>query len=687
MAELVSESGYWLAATMFAGLAVVLLFNFRGGTISWAALLLAAATSVFAVSHALAHRLVPLSPTALEYFEIARIAAWFVLLTAILRLSQRPTSVNGLIVSGHLFWIALLGLQFFPTETLWLAAQSRGLIDVVVLHLIAALLTILLIEQVYRNSREKRRNGIRFLCIGLGVPAAYELCLAAHAVLFGAPSEVLAVPRGIVIAMAAPLIAVGLQRSAPLGVGIFVSRQIVFYSATLMATGAYLLAMAIVGFWLQSLNLAWGALLQGVFFVGAIGVLIWILFSESLRASFRVWLHKNFFENKYDYREEWLRLTQTLASAGDDLPLGERSVKGLAQVVNAHSGALWTIDAEGQAFVREYALNSVPSADELAFDHPLIEFLDERRWVLDFRDALRQPDRYESIAHTLADMPFSRTALLIPLQYENRLLGLIELEQHNDSQPLNFEDHDLLKTAGQQIASYLAQRNTARLLAESRQFEAFNKFTAFVMHDLNNLIAQQRLIVQNAKRFRSKPEFVDDAFKTIENSVQRMEGLLTQLRERSATSANQMFDVAEVVENAIARNSERTPAPTLLTREAQLWVQADPDRLEAVVGHMLRNAQDATPSEGSVEVRIEQDDIGNSVHVEIADTGVGMTAEFIRDQLFSPFVSTKGSQGMGIGVYQTREYLRMIGGDLYVESSPGQGTTMRLAIPRATARP
>ena len=61
-----------------------------------------------------------------------------------------------------------------------------------------------------------------------------------------------------------------------------------------------------------------------------------------------------------------------------------------------------------------------------------------------------------------------------------------------------------------------------------------------------------------------------------------------------------------------------------------------------------------------------------------------MSAEFIRDRLFKPFETTK-STGMGIGVYESLQYIRSLGGDIEVESAPGAGTTVRVLLPQADA--
>jgi signal transduction histidine kinase len=94
---------------------------------------------------------------------------------------------------------------------------------------------------------------------------------------------------------------------------------------------------------------------------------------------------------------------------------------------------------------------------------------------------------------------------------------------------------------------------------------------------------------------------------------------------------------------------------------------------------LIQNAQEATRDEGKVIVRLTRD--LNIARIDIEDNGHGMSAEFIRDRLFRPFESTKGLTGMGIGAFESREYIRQIGGDISVTSMPGQGSTFHVTIP------
>ncbi len=107
------------------------------------------------------------------------------------------------------------------------------------------------------------------------------------------------------------------------------------------------------------------------------------------------------------------------------------------------------------------------------------------------------------------------------------------------------------------------------------------------------------------------------------------------------------------------------------------------ERLGLVLEHVIRNAQDATAPDGRVEVELRRG--ARHAIIEIRDTGRGMDATFIRERLFRPFDTTKGSQGMGIGAFQTREFVRMAGGDVHVESDLGVGTRFEISLPLAAA--
>jgi putative PEP-CTERM system histidine kinase len=183
----------------------------------------------------------------------------------------------------------------------------------------------------------------------------------------------------------------------------------------------------------------------------------------------------------------------------------------------------------------------------------------------------------------------------------------------------------------------------------------------------------------NAARHKANPAFVDDMLKTTENAVTRMKKLLAQLRDRQSAAPGATCRLDDVTHEAVSRRREQLPVPIVAGAVNGIELAADHARLVDVITHVIQNAQDATPKDGSVTVELGQD--RSWATIAVRDTGTGMTPEFMEQSLFVPFATTKGVSGIGIGAYQSREYLRSIGGDLTVRSQVGKGSEFVLRIP------
>jgi putative PEP-CTERM system histidine kinase len=261
---------------------------------------------------------------------------------------------------------------------------------------------------------------------------------------------------------------------------------------------------------------------------------------------------------------------------------------------------------------------------------------------------------------------------------QGKLSGFMLLMLPRSRVALNWEVIDLLRIAGNQAASYLAQQDAAHALMVARQFESFNRMSTFVVHDLKNLVSQLSLLIPNAEKHRNNPEFQRDMLDTVNHSVQKMKLLLQKLSRSESPEHLVPLTIDKVLRQAVALKAAFEPHPSLDVAEAGLKVLADRERLERVLGHLIQNAIEATPRDGSVQVGLQRS--GEAVLISIVDTGEGMTEEFIRERLFKPFESTK-SAGMGIGVFESREYIDELGGTLSVTSEPGAGTTFHVTLP------
>jgi putative PEP-CTERM system histidine kinase len=477
------------------------------------------------------------------------------------------------------------------------------------------------------------------------------------------------------------LLAVSAARNPTWSLDISVSRQFVLHSTTLLAAAAYLLVMATAGYYIRFFGGTWGGLLQVSFLFGAGVLLVLTLFSGTLRARAKIFLSKHFFSYRYDYREEWLRFTATLSKSDPGARVNERCIEALAQLVESRGGALWMRQETG-VFERiaQWNLPAIDASE--SGDGSLVHFLEKRQWVVDLDAYKRSAELYEGLEVPAWLSAVPAAWLVVPLAMRDKVEGFVVLARSRARIAVNWEISDLLRTAGCQAVTYVAQAQAAEALARAKQFESFNKMSAFVVHDLKNLVAQLSLLLRNAQKHKHNPAFQDDMLDTIESSVSKMNRILMQLRsgglpvERPAP-----VRLDEIVARAVASKSAYRPEPSLHVVDEDLWVTANAERLERVVGHLVQNAVEATPADGKVDVRVSRE--GADAIVEVRDTGKGMSDEFMRNTLFKPFESTKRT-GMGIGTYESREYIRELGGRMEVSSQSGHGSRFVIVLPAAS---
>jgi len=666
-------------------LSLLLLTTWRGRA-EGAFLLLAAVVSGCWALSSVALELRPsiLTIPVYQLLEIGKNLAWLAFLYKLLRslkesgnqdeglLVYTPTSI--LVLSTALVVLELVSM-LFPPFIRWHGVASLQLAG----HLGFAVAGTTLIEQLFRNTRPEKRWAIKYLYFGIGLLFIYDFFLYADALLYQQIDRDFWLARGLISAFAAPMVAIAAARNPSWSVRVFVSRRVIFHATALFGAALYLLLMSAVGYYIKYYGGSWGKAAQVVFLFIAGAVLVALLFSVHLRSRLRVFVSKHFFNYKYDYRDEWLRFIHTLSEGELDDRIQERGIKAIADIVDSGGGTLWLRD--DSSFYRACSRWQAEMGEEvLTVESSLIRFLAKRDWIIDLQEYRLSPGLYDDLEIPEGILSMKYGWLLIPINFHSDLLGFILLIKPRSPRTINWEDRDLLKTAAQQVGSYLTLIRTTRALLEARQFDAFNRLSAFVVHDLKNLIAQLELVVKNAERHRHNPQFMDDAVKTIGNAVSKMSKLLAQLRKgRFEKGDSKQFFVEEAVAQAVNELYHYRPKPKLRVKSNYLRLIADKDRFTAVMVHLIKNAQEATGEEGHVEVSVDAGE-GEAI-VEIEDDGVGMDDDFIKNRLFRPFETTKGNAGMGIGVYETREYIRSLNGSLSVESRPGVGTRFCLRVP------
>jgi putative PEP-CTERM system histidine kinase len=675
MDALIAFWSHALAAALFAAL---MIWRLRDAARQPGQRLLAAAFALTAC-WAWLSAMAPGSPL-VGYAESARNLVWIGLLYSLSAAGEeRQHGVR--LVYGAV--AAVIGMQLVA-DTLGLVSPGGAIAQTsLILRITTAAGALVLVHNLYGQAAPASRSHIRLAMLGLAMIWAYDLNLYTVTYL-GSPS----VPavrewRGLAVALTAPLFALGARQES--GWRISLSRAATFQSLSLLAICAYFALMAILATALRGSHYDWtAALMIGVLAVMTVGAMV-VIPSARVRGWLKVKLAKHLFEHRYDYRSEWLRFTQTLGRAGPEAPpLTERIVKAFADVIDAPGGMLLISDG-GRGVTVAASWNwscANPPADQLEDCFEFWSGVESGARILEF-EGLRSG--WASARDKALPVPpwmvvDDNVWAGIPLIHHERMAGFVVLASPEFRRALDWEDFDLLRTAGNQAASSLAEAFGQEALANAQRFEEFNRRFAFILHDIKNLVSQLSLLARNAERHADNPEFRADMVGTLQASVGKMNDLLARLAPHSQARVQRLGPQPLRPILTAAITAKRRERDVQLLGDASLWATVDSGALEQAVGHLLQNALDASPEIEPVTVRV--DGAGPNVAITITDRGAGMDGDFIRNRLFQPFASTK-SGGFGIGAFEARSLIVAMGGRLSVDSRAGQGTTFTILLPSA----
>jgi putative PEP-CTERM system histidine kinase len=680
--------GYGVAAALNAAFAVYLLRSGHLGSLRDrpAAAFLAAvtATSAWGVAAAVDHYSDwRVTADLLSGFDLLRSTAWLVFLLALVRPAGAAASAERR-PSGALLPVTVALVSLTAASRLAIAFGHAEVERAALgLSLALCVLGLVLLEQLFRNQAEESRWNAKPVCLALGFNFAYDVYIHSEAVMFGRFDPDALSVRGAVYALATPLLFVASRREASWISNLKVSRSAAFYSATLLLIGAYLLLIAAVGYYVRYFGGEWGRALQLALLFAALLMLAVLVLSGSLRARLRVFLSKNFFSYRYDYRQEWLRFTAMLSTKSSPQEVGMLVVHGLADMVECPAGSLWSRGLDGDRFVQTARWNTPASEDAEPVDSPFCRFLREQEWIVDIDEFRAQPRRYGDLTVPLWLSTSASAWLVVPLLVADQLIGFVVLSRPRTAIEPNWEVRDLLKTAARQAAGFLAQMQATEALLEARKFDAFNRMSAFVVHDLKNIITQLSLMLKNAQRLQHNPEFQQDMLLTVESSLEKMRQMMMQLREGAkpvgGSSGVELAPMARRIEATVRGRGRQLDVQVV----DEVCTRGHEDRLERVIGHLVQNALDATPASGKVWLRLQQS--SGRAMVVVGDTGAGMSREFVQTRLFRPFSTTKDS-GMGIGAYESFQYIKELGGSVDVQSEIGSGSVVTVLLPLFDAR-
>ncbi|MCU4675575.1 PEP-CTERM system histidine kinase PrsK [Catenovulum sp. 2E275] len=627
----------------------------------------------------LAVKLEYLSTSWLNWAESIRIICSSLLLYSLL--NQQVQYLKTLLSHPLVIGIILLSFILPVLSSLLILEASWFFIG----YLTLTIALLILLEILYRQAKSALW-GLKPLILALGALLTYDFIVFADASLLSAINPDMWIARGYLHTCLVPLLLWSIKRSKTLGINIYVSREMVFQSSLLFAAGIYISIMAVTGFYIKSIESQWSGMIQTVFIVLAFVVLFALFISESIKRNFKVFLEKNFYANRFDYRVQWLKLTNLLNTPlTDNQDFYQRSLEVFINSIDYDSGALYKFKnrkLELTAELGEKYMNDLGQCHCENLLYSLLPYIQQKHWIIDLKHYQHHKNRYPELHLESAEVESCPFHVVIPIYQQGNLWGLVCLNNSTGEYlSFNWEIRDYMTVVTNQVGHYISQHEANKIITENAQFAAFSRMSAFVIHDLKNVLAQIDMILANAQKHKNNPEFIDDTFETLGYTKQRMEKMLSQLMNKTAdeNKTQQSISLNQLIEQVISNQCQNMlPAPQFISK-SPIEINLDTEKFSNVLYHLIDNAQQATADSGRVTIIVDQQP--TLAVIKIEDTGCGMSAEFIKDKLFKPFETTKGNAGMGIGAYDAKLYIEQLGGRLIVNSIVGQGTEFIIELP------
>ena len=561
--------------------------------------------------------------------------------------------------------------------------------------LLAQVLALAQFEQVLRAGNDPLRYRIKFVLIGLGTLGAYGIYQAAQLLLYREWIPQLVWVAGCTTLMALTLITYGLGRNRlrEVKTSFYVSPQILYGSFTFLAGGVYLLVTGLVAQlirasgWELSLSLS-----TMVLFVAGIG-LVSIFFSRAARAEVRRFVFRHFYRSKYDYRAQWLEVTKAFGASASVEAILDRLQEILSHTFGASRISIWIpFEADGR-YHQVRSANTLPPPPPLDTTHPLIARLSSATQPVQLDGSLAtgtaenpegvRPDQF---------LQTTQAVLCVPILSDTELLGFITLSRERHNESYGVDDYDLLGAIAHHAAVLLAHARLATERHAAAGLEALHRFSAFCLHDLKNLAARLSLVVQNAREHGQDPDFQQSAMQTVESTVRKIQALIAELSAKEEPTrrhvGRELVDMGELLNETVRVVPDALRARIDIDGHRLPPVWAVREQLQQVLLNVMLNAQQAIElaprNRGEVDIEVRCKHTDGVVAITIADHGPGMAPAMLRT-LFQPFRTVK-PEGLGIGLFHSKQIIEAHHGRILVESEIGRGTQVRIELPTADAR-
>ena len=540
------------------------------------------------------------------------------------------------------------------------------------------------LERFWRSLEPARRWEYKFLVVG-----GYLICgtfawTTSYRLTFQrlVPDHFLLIASLVLLAWSFMCYAVAHHRL--LNRKMFISRKIVYSFVAPSIFAVYLFGLGIVSLIMRTFGLTLPFVLRWLFLALGLVAIGLFAFSGKLRRRVQFFISTHFYVNKYEYRDEWLALSGHLQGASTEADV----IKALRQVLSdslyTTNLVIWLGDTgHGYRIVSSNG-NSEGSANANALspDDPLVRFLRTHPYF-DVND--KEPDRaWKAVAERkdgfLTDL---NLVLTVPLFIGEQLVGLVGLGSEFTGGRYGHDDFDLLTALSTQAASALLAVRMSEKLAHARERRAWDKLSAFVLHDVKNAATMLALASQNAADHIHNPEFQQDILEAVNDALMRM----TKVQERLSMLKGEVAPVwqdlklSRFIAERCGQLGKKLGAMNIaLDCRTTIRVKSDPRLLSHILENLLLNALEAGGDGRVVRISTSRDDDQGQAIIEITDNGPGIAANLLPGALFEPFKTTK-PKGTGIGLWQVRHLVTSLKGTISADNVAEGGARFVVRLP------